>query len=303
MRIAHLIMAHREPAQLDRLLGALAHRQANCYIHLDQKVNPSAYAFLRERPRVRFVARPVAVNWGGYSIVEALLTSLREILAHPAKYEFINVLSGQDYPLRSAEQVHTFLEENRGLSFVEAEPMGTPWWEHNRGRLERYHLTDWRLPGRYMVQRLLNTVLPQRRFPLPGYTVHGGNMSGWFTLAREAAEYLLAFLDQHPVLARFGRLSWACDEFLVMTILYNSPLRDSLRNDSLRYIDWRDGGASPRALTSADLPAVLASGKLWARKFDLGTDTAVLDELDRLHQPRRQAALVWQATTPSAVPA
>jgi hypothetical protein len=301
MRIAHLIMAHREPAQLDRLLGALAHRQANCYVHLDQKTDPSAYAFLRERPRVRFLSRRVAINWGGYSLVEALLTSLREILAHPAKYEFINVLSGQDYPLQSAEQIHTFLEEHRGLSFVEAEPMGTPWWEANCGRLERYHLTDSRLPGRYAVQRLLNTVLPRRHFPLPGYTVYGGNMSCWYTLSRAAAEYLVAFFDQHPVLARFGRLSWGSDEFLVMTVLYNSPLRDSLRNDSLRYIDWRDGGARPRTLTSADLPALLASGKLWARKFDLGTDTAVLDELDRLHQ--RQAALVWQAASPNVVTA
>ena len=285
MRIAHLILAHRAPAQLARLLAALAHPQADCFLHLDRQTDLGPFAALYAKPQVRFVRRRQVVNWGGYGLTEALLAGLRDILAHPARYEFVNLLSGQDYPLQPAEQVHAFLSLHRGQSFVQAEAMGTPWWALNRSRLERYHLTDSRLPGRYVLQRLLNAALPRRRFPVPGYTVYGGNMSCWYTLSRAAAEYLLAFFDAHPELARFGRLSWGSDEFLVTTVLYNSPLRATLRNDNLRHIDWTGGGAHPKLLTRADLPALLGGGKLWARKFDLDHDAAVLDALDQLHRP------------------
>ncbi|WBA43081.1 beta-1,6-N-acetylglucosaminyltransferase [Hymenobacter canadensis] len=291
MRIAHLIMAHRAPAQLVRQLRGLHHPQADCFIHLDTKADLSVFSFLGTLPQVQFVRRRFAINWGGFGFTEALLASLRELLAHPARYEFINLLSGQDYPLRPAEELHAYLAAHPGRSFVEAEPMGSPWWQANRSRLERYHLTDApALPGRYAVQRALNAVLPRRQFPLGGYVVYGGNMSCWYTLSRTAAEYLVNFFTLHPELHRFGRLSWGSDEFLVATVLYNSPLRETLLNNSLRYIDWSQGGAHPKLLTTADLPALLASGRFWGRKFDLDTDTAVLDELDARHQNRLQTA-------------
>ena len=133
------------------------------------------------------------------------------------------------------------------------------------------------------MQKVLNAVLPKRRFPLP-YLLHGGNMGGWYTLSRAAAEYVLEFLDSQPRLRRFARHTWGSDEFLIHTILHNSPLRPTIVNDNLRYIDWQGGGSSPRTLTRADLPALLASPKLWARKFALPQDAAVLDTLDEAHR-------------------
>ena len=279
MRIAHLILTHQGPAQLARLLNALAHPNAVCYIHLDKKADFAPFAFLQNRPGVYFTRTRLNVKWGGYSLTNVVLECSREILAHAARYDFINVLSGQDYPLQSAEQIHQFFQQQLGQSFIECEPLGSAWWRANRSRVERYHLTEFTFPGRYAVQQALNAVLPKRKFPLP-YLLHGGNMGGWYTLSRAAAGYLLGFLDRQPRLRRFARLTWGSDEFLIHTILHNSPLRGTLVNDNLRYIDWAGGGASPRTLARADLPALLASPKLWARKFDLALDAAVLDALD-----------------------
>jgi hypothetical protein len=38
MKIAHLILAHKAPAQLERLMRALSHPQADIFIHLDKNL-------------------------------------------------------------------------------------------------------------------------------------------------------------------------------------------------------------------------------------------------------------------------
>ena len=280
MRLAHLILTHKGPAQLARLLDALACPGADCYVHLDKKTAAAPFAFLQSRPGVYFTRTRLDVKWGGYSLTQVVLDCSREILAEPIGYDFINVLSAQDYPLQPAGQIQEFFRRRLGQSFIECEPQGSAWWQANASRVERYHFTEFTFAGRYAWQKLVNALLPKRKFPLP-YTLYGGNMGGWYTLSRAGAEYLLAFLDERPRLRRFARLTWGSDEFLVHTILYNSPLRATLVNDNLRYVDWSGGGPSPKTLTSVDLPALQASPKLWARKFDVSVDATVLDHLDR----------------------
>ena len=280
MRIAHLILAHKGPAQLARLLDALAHPDVDCFVHIDHKTNPAPFAFLRGRPGVFFPRTSLSVTWGGYSLTEVVLKCMREILAHEPNYEFINVLSAQDYPLRPADGVLAFLRQYRGASFIECEAPGSAWWQANQCRVTRYHLTEFQFPGRYAVQKVLNTMLSDRQFPLEG-SLHGGPMAGWYTLSRAAAEYVVGFVAEHPRLRRFALLTWGSDEFLVPTILRNSPLHASIHNNNLRYIDWSCGGFSPKILASTDFTALRASPKLWARKFDIEVDAAILDKLDQ----------------------
>jgi hypothetical protein len=280
MKIAHLILAHKAPQQLARLLAALAHPDVQCYVHLDLKTAAAPFGFLRRQRGVQLTQTRNRVTWGGYSQTQNLVDCLREILAQATPFEFINVLSGQDYPLCPAEVVQEFLRARRGESFLATEPPGGPWWQASRYRVARYHLTEFEFPGRYAVQQALNKLLPARRFPLAG-PLHGGPVAGWCTLSREAAAYIVRFMDGHARLRRFARFTWGSDEFVVPTVLLNSPLAATVANDSLRYTDWAGGGANPKILTLADLPALQACGKLWARKFDAGVDVAVLDALDR----------------------
>lgn len=277
MKLAHLILAHRDPAQLARLLAALAHPEAECVIHLDRNAHYPDFAHLAARPGVRFTRQRLAVKWGGYSLTQAALEGMRDILASPAPPDFINVLSGQDYPIKPLAAIHAELARHRGQSFAEYDAPNSPWWQANERRVSAYHLVELPVPGRYPLEKLLGWVLPRRQPPLPLY---GGNMGGWYTLSGEAAAYVVRYLDTHPAWRRFAYYSWGSDEFVVQTTLLNSPLAATVRNNSLRYIDWSGGGSSPRTLTLADLPALLASPRLFARKFDAATDAAVLNQLD-----------------------
>lgn len=77
---------------------------------------------------------------------------------------------------------------------------------------------------------------------------------------------------------RFFKYTWAPDELFFHTILYNSPLKKTLVNRSLWYIDWNTNG-SPKTLTLDDYDRIVRSDALFARKFDETESKLLLSEL------------------------
>ncbi|RZK23758.1 MAG: glycosyl transferase [Hymenobacter sp.] len=274
-------MVHKNAGQVERLLGALAHEEADYYIHLDQAADLRAFAHLAGRPRTYFIAERKQPRWASFHFVEAILQSLREILATGRSYDFINLLSGQDYPIQPINHIHEFLARHVGQSFMSFEGQaGSAWWQEARTRVEQYHSAYYQFKGQYLLQRLANLVLPRRRFPLP-YALYGSADGSWWTLSPACAAYLVRFVDEHPAVRRYGQFTWGPDEIIPATILLNSPLKDSIINENYRYIDWTAGGANPKVLTIADAPALAQSPKLFARKFDIDYDAEILNLLDQ----------------------
>ncbi|GAB3255370.1 beta-1,6-N-acetylglucosaminyltransferase [Larkinella harenae] len=276
MKLAHLILAHAQPDQLDRLLGALQHPDADFYIHIDQKTDSEPFRKLQKYPNVYFIRKREKVYWGAYSIVQATLNGFEEIVASGISYGYVNLLSGQDYPLKSPDMIHEFLEKQSGAQFMEYLSVENEWHEAIP-RVKKYHLINYNIPGKYALEKILNTVLPDRKAPENLIFV---GRSQWFTITLEAVKYILLYLKAHPGVRQFFTLTWGVDELIFQTLLYNSPFKTALRNNNLRYIDWSEGKASPKTLTLADEAALRTSGKLFARKFNADTDAAILDVLD-----------------------
>ncbi|MEO7766232.1 MAG: beta-1,6-N-acetylglucosaminyltransferase [Ferruginibacter sp.] len=276
MRIAHLILTHAAPTQLERLINRLKHPEADCYIHIDLKTPISNFLFLAEREHVFFVKSRVKVKWGAYSIVQATLNGFEAILQSGKNYDYINLLSGQDYPLKSADQIHEYLSINAGKAFMHTLLVNSEWLEAVP-RLTGYHLTTYTIPKRYTIERLINAILPKRKMPAGLIPV---GRSQWFTITASHANYIVEYLRSNPQVKRFFSLTWGCDEIIFQTILYNSRHREDMVNDNLRYIDWSDGKPSPATLTLKDADALAHCGKLFARKFNISIDTSILDFLD-----------------------
>jgi hypothetical protein len=118
----------------------------------------------------------------------------------------------------------------------------------------------------------------KRKFPA-GYTPHGG--WAYWCLSREHVEYVHRFAQAHPSFVKFFRFAKSADEIFFQTVLLNSPFKDRIVNDDLRYVDWSSNDCSPQILRGADLPKLAASPKLFARKFDAAVDAAVLDLIDK----------------------
>src|SRR5882757_5678786 len=99
MRIAFLILAHKSPLQLERMLNALDHPAFDYFIHIDKKADPEPFAWLSKRERVCFIKNNIKVFWGRYSLVQATLNGIGEILA-AGKYDYVHVMSAQDFPIK-----------------------------------------------------------------------------------------------------------------------------------------------------------------------------------------------------------
>src|SRR5829696_6032237 len=121
----------------------------------------------------------------------------------------------------------------------------------------------------------------------------------WPTLNRRALRAVLGFPARRPELMRRYRRSFAAAESLFATALVNEPGL-SVGGGPHRWIDFPAGAPNPRTLTSADLPALEASGAHFARKFDPAVDAEVLEALDRLRAERSGRASLgrrWPAET------
>jgi hypothetical protein len=282
MRIAHLILTHKNPAQLERLINALDHPAFDFYIHLDGKIPAAPFAHLLERPNVFMIRKRAKVYWAGWGTIQATLNGFQEILPKGG-YGYINVISGQDFPLKPAEAIFQYIRERQGKEFITCESIEEEWKEAAI-RVKKYHLINWRIPGKYRLGDLLNKLLPPRRFPLD-YKIVG--RANWFTLTPDAAQYVLDFLRQNPKVGRYFRYCWGADEFIFATILYNSKFRERIVNN-LVYVDWTgQTEGHPRLLGAGDFERLRRTDKLFGRKFDMSADAAIFSMLEEwIAKPR-----------------
>src|SRR5207248_2855233 len=75
--------------------------------------------------------RPCA--WGTFGTVDATLDGIRQALCAP--FDHLTLLTGQDYPVKPASWVASFLDDNRGVSFVEYSALPIKEWRN--GGLDR----------------------------------------------------------------------------------------------------------------------------------------------------------------------
>lgn len=264
MVVAHLILVHSKPGQLMRLVKKLAHSKAFFFIHVDAKTDILPFRkALEDVNGVYFVDKRVNIQWATYSMVEATVNGFEAIVASGLAIDYVNLLSGQDYPIQPVSKFHDFLKMNPGKAFMQCLDIETEWTEAI-SRVRSYHLTHWSIPGKYKFQKALNLIMPRRK--LPENLIPVGR-SQWFTITLKHVVFIIKRLETNPAFSRFFSYSWAPDEIIFQTLLYNSTFRSDIVNDNLRYIDWSEGLKNPKMLTKEDLPSMMQSGCFFARKF------------------------------------
>jgi len=277
MKLAYLILVHNQPEQLMRLVERLSGDDVHFYIHVDRKANIKNFVPVLALKQVFYVKKREKVHWGAYSIVQATINGFEEIIRAGIDYDYITLLSGQDYPLKSNDAIQQFFKLNNGKAFMEFYSVEDVWKEAIP-RLRKYYLTNYPFSGSIKIETLINKFLPARK--LPNGLVFVGR-SQWFSITMEHINYIVQFIKTHNKIKNFFQFTWGSDEFVFQTILFNSPFKDQMVNDNLRLIDWSEGKASPKTFTIADADELLRSDKLFARKFNVNIDSAILDLLDK----------------------
>lgn len=279
-------MAHKNEQQVQRLIDTLDDGNSTYFLHVDLKVSDTEFKKLfSKNSQVHFVRR-VKTEWGGFGLVNATLNAMLDI-RKTGDFDKIILLSGQDYPIKSNEEIDQYFKNSKFNIFMDHFPLPNHRkWGMGGGmyRVNKYFFgLSW--IEKYLAKAInflavfipiINRKLAKGVQPFSG--------SQWWVMDMRALNYVLDYVADHPEYVKFHRHTFAPDELFFQIILLNckdESLRDHIANDNLRYMQWKTSEiAHPEILNINDLDNIGESDALFARKFDTGIDEEVINSID-----------------------
>lgn len=278
MRIAVLLQCHKNLQQIRWLVETLQHPSVDIYVHIDKKSHIAREAESLEGVFLLPDPLRVDVQWGKLSQVDATL-HLLEYARSGGPYDYYWLISGQDVLLKDIDAIVYLLEQDKTASYMEASPSVS-----FRKRCELYY-PQWMIGGNLsqrICRRLYQELTGGRRrtFPLflrrrmPVKSFYFG--SSWWCLTGDAVAWILEYLQDHPDYRTFFHGALCPDEVFFQTLFMHSPCASN-RRDKLCYVKWSGArGGHPEVLTMSDLPNLLNTSYVIARKFDADADRKVI---------------------------
>lgn len=297
MHLAYIILAHKNPEQLFRLVSRLNHPDDYFFIHIDKKVDikPFHVVFENSGFNIKFITRRENGRWGDLGIVKATINSLIELVNSNLQYTHVSLLSGQDYPIKPLSVIRSFFLNNVDKSFVEYIPF--PVKHLNYGGLHRIESYSFNIGTRRetyipfkwknnfnfkgklqnIILRVICMFLSKRKMPFGWQAYYG---SQWWSLNYEAVNCVMKIIVEKEEYLNYHKYSLLPDEMFFQSILLNN-FKGNLINDNLRLIIWNKADSHPATLTENNFNKLNASPKMFARKFDF--DTKILNLLDQYY--------------------
>lgn len=294
--VAYFVMSHVNATQVERLVRRLASApDAVVFVRHDGTHHPLPRDQFAGLTNVYVADARGAVGWGSFDQVQSVLDGIDGALASGVPFDWMVLISGQDYPCTDLGAFHERLAAARVDGFLDHVPAAHR--KLGRENADRYYFRYHPVAPRWhaLTARLwrLNGLQPFVRF---NHTRAGSSIgvtdrrafkrrqlyrgSFWWTLSRQCVEELATVAHTQPELVAAYKQRLHPDESFVQTVLLGNPLFH-FSNDDLRYLRWDDpASGSPAVLRTADVPAILASRKPFARKFDTRVDAGVLDAID-----------------------
>ncbi|MEI6191053.1 MAG: beta-1,6-N-acetylglucosaminyltransferase [bacterium] len=285
MKIAYIVLAYKNPGQVFRMIRKLKSNQAHFFLHIDANSDIKDFKNIPEdiKNTTSLSGKRFKTNWSSFGCVDALLYNMQNIVEGNEKFDFIITLTGQDYPIKSPAYIESFFEKHRNNIFIQWVKLPNPMWKNGgRDRMEPYHFNLFKnritIKILHRVMIYLIPILPKKSMGVK-YNIYGSE--GHFSFPTETVKYMLEFIKNNPKFLSFFKHTYMPDETIFQTLLMNSPLKDNVINDTLKYIDWTKPQAGfPATLSTEDITNLEKSEKLFARKFDTSIDSKILDLID-----------------------
>lgn len=285
MKKAYIILAHKNEEMVKRLVDRLDDNASDFFLHIDLNSDITGFRrVFRNDRRVRFLWRE-DTGWGTFGLVKATLNAMRVI--RNGDYEKVILLSGQDYPIKSNEEIDQFFQNSPYNIFMDHFPLPNHRKWGPGGGMYRVNKYFFGLSG---IKKLLakaanflGILFPfAKRKELPGMKPFSG--SQWWAMDMRAVNYILDYVEEHPEYVRYHQHTFAADELFFQMILLNCPdpsLRENISNNNLRFMKWKsESVAHPEVLGVDDVEHISGSEALFARKFDPNVDSEVINVID-----------------------
>ncbi|WP_315543345.1 beta-1,6-N-acetylglucosaminyltransferase [Capnocytophaga leadbetteri] len=302
MQKNYLILAHKNPLQLSRMIERLDDGASKFFIHLDAKTPIEPFAACLEGGHIRFIEPRERCVWGDFSIVRATI----QLMEAASKEQGVFILmSGQDYPIQSQGYINAFLESNKGFDFIEIEPLEEKWKPKMvKDKLEHYHILHSEERGHSncyapfahccvfqqlrTITHLLKGRLSRKNFRLlcslpkrvaPFERQYAG--SQFWAFSERTFYAMLHYIREHKVaLEEYYKYTSSPDEIYFHSVLMDLVAKDSTikLKDPITYVNYF---RKNNVFITEDFEKLTsAKGKLFARKFDTDIDLEILDKLD-----------------------
>lgn len=303
MQKNYLILAHKNPLQLGRMIERLDDGASKFFIHLDAKTPIEPFAACLEGAHIRFIDKRERCVWGDFSIVQA---TIRLMEAASEEQGVFILMSGQDYPIQSQGYINDFLESNKGFDFIEIEPLEEKWKPKMvKDKLEHYHILHSEergnsncyapfahcsvfqklrtlmhlLKGRLSVKNFkLLCSLPKRVAPFERQ--YAG--SQFWAFSERTFYAVLNYIREHKAaLEGYYKYTSSPDEIYFHSVLMDLVAKDSTikLKDPITYVNYF---RKNNVFVTEDFEKLSsAKGKLFARKFDTDIDIEILNLIDK----------------------
>ena len=302
MQKNYLILAHKNPLQLSRMIERLDDGASKFFIHLDAKTPIEPFAACLEGAHIRFIEPRERCVWGDFSIVRATI----HLMEAASKEQGVFILmSGQDYPIQSQGYINAFLESNKGFDFIEIEPLEEKWKPKMvKDKLEHYHIlhseerghSNCYAPFRHCsvfqkvrtLMHLLKGRLSRKNFRLlcslpkrvaPFERQYAG--SQFWAFSERTFYAVLHYIREHKAtLEEYYKYTSSPDEVYFHSVLMHLVAKDSTikLKEQITYVNYF---RKNNVFVTEDFDKLTsAKGKLFARKFDTDIDIEILNKLD-----------------------
>ena len=291
MRFAYLISAYTDAPQVARLIRALG-PGCSCFVHVDARVDIAPFVKACEKlAHVHFLMERHAVIWGDITQVYYQRDLLRACVESGLYFDRIFMLSGQDYPVSSPEELAARYVGNKCREDICGIDLTT-----QRASVKhpyRIYRPQCRLPfknlgltvkWRVALRTLLYFLGVRKRLSLKvgssTYYVHKG--SDYWSITPDLAQWMLRELDAFPAIMDYFSTMFVPSELIWQTLAAHSPFAEKmdLRTGPyksladltpIHYIDYHP---YIRVMTEEDWPKVLESGRPFCRKVATGKSDA-----------------------------
>lgn len=274
---AYLILCHDHPAQVNALARYLVEGGHEVFIHIDSA--SCIRDAVQSGPRIHLLERTVAVRWGGWEMVQAMLLLMRAAMASGVPYRYVHLLSGQCLPAKPRKRMEALLDAAAaaGRQFIECHELPAPQrWDGEGGsyrmkvwyprcmvsKYDASHKFFWRYTHMWLRLGLKR----------PGYWLfapfYGGDQ--WWSLTAECVRAICEYDRRHPLMRFFFRNTFCSDEHYLHTCMARAGFASAATGSAARFICWPSfHAASPRLLQREDWDTLRDSPCLFARKFEL----------------------------------
>ena len=283
MKIAIAMLCHKNVEQINALLRAMAHDDIYFYIHVDKKRWHRSGNNNWKNVYVLNKDSSVDIQWGGFGMIEATLRLIETISQATAKFDYIWLMSGQDWPLRSANEIVEYVEQHRGEDFIEILPSDESFERGYFKRNDLYYPT-WMVSNELHIKIVKHLILAcdgrkkihkifKRKSKIEKF-YYG---SQWWLLSSQTVNSMTQFLRSNKWFIDYFKNSLVPDESFFQT-LYGMIDSVSEVKPAICFVNWKSNPNSPEVLTSDDMNRIteIKRSYLVARKFDFCVDSSIV---------------------------